>query len=90
MTEYFARYILMAAFAAVVGLALAVGLAGPLRQLVLPIFNGVRAADLGASVITPGAALIGVASALVVGGVFGVFPVIPALHANIAEGMRET
>jgi putative ABC transport system permease protein len=90
MTEYFARSLMMAALAAVVGLALAVGLSGPLRQLVMPIFNGVKAADLGTNIITPGAALIGVASALVVGGVFGVFPVIPALRANIAEGMRET
>jgi putative ABC transport system permease protein len=90
VAEYFTRSLLLAGLAALVGVVLSLVVAQPLRQLVLPIFNGVHAVDLGAQVITPGAVGTGVASALLVGGVFGVFPVIPALHANIAEGMRET
>jgi len=89
MREYYTRSIALSALSAVVGVILAVAFAGPLKSLVLPIFNGVSAADLGSNVITPLAVGIGVASALLVGGVFGVFPVLPALRANIAEGMRE-
>jgi putative ABC transport system permease protein len=89
MREYFTRSLALSALSAAVGVILAVALAGPLKALVLPIFNGVSAADLGSNVITPLAVGIGVASALLVGGVFGVFPVLPALRANIAEGMRE-
>ncbi len=88
--EYFTRSLLLAALSALVGVALAVAFAEPLRQLVLPIFNGVKASDLGTAVITPAAVGIGVASAMIVGGVFGVFPVLPALRANIAESMRES
>jgi putative ABC transport system permease protein len=90
VAEYFTRSLLLAGLAALVGVVLSLVVAQPLRQLVLPIFNGVHAVDLGAQVITPGAVGIGVVSALLVGGVFGVFPVIPALHANIAEGMGVT
>jgi putative ABC transport system permease protein len=87
--EYFARSLLLSLVSAMLGVALSLAFAGPLRELVLPIFNGVSAADLGTRVITPAAVAIGVASALLVGGVFGAFPVIPALSANIAESMRE-
>ncbi len=89
MREYFTRSLILSALSALVGVILALVFAGPLKSLVLPIFNGIRAADLGSNVITPLAVGIGVASALLVGGVFGVFPVLPALKANIAEGMRE-
>jgi ABC-type antimicrobial peptide transport system permease subunit len=87
--EYFTRSMLLSALSAVVGLILSVVLAAPLKHLVLPIFNGVSSADISGSVITVWAAAIGVGAALLVGGVFGVFPVIPALRTNIAEGMRE-
>jgi putative ABC transport system permease protein len=87
--EYFTRSLLVSAASAVVGIALALALASPLKNLVIPIFNGVRAADLTGSVITPAAVGLSVASALLVGGVFGVFPVLPTLRANISDGMRE-
>jgi len=88
--EFFARSIILAGASAVVGVILSVVFAGPLKQLVLPIFAGVSSADLGGSIITPVAVAVGVVSALVVGGVLGVFPVFSALKTNIAEGMRET
>jgi len=88
--EYFTRSMLLSALSAVVGLVLSVVLAAPLKHLVLPIFNGVSSADISGNVITAWAAGIGVGAALLVGGVFGVFPVIPALRTNIAEGMRES
>lgn len=58
-------------------------------MLVLPIFAGVSAADLESSVIAPAALAVGVGTALLVGGVFGMLPVIPALRATVVEGMRE-
>jgi putative ABC transport system permease protein len=89
MGEYFTRSMLLSALSAVVGLVLSLVFAAPLKQLVLPIFSGVSSTDLGVNVITLWAAGIGVGAALVVGGVFGVFPVIPALRTAISEGMRE-
>ena len=87
--EFLARSLLLAGAAALVGVVLSVVFAGPLKQLVLPIFAGVTSADLGGSVITPAAVGAGVLAALGVGGVLGVFPVFTALKTNIAEGMRE-
>jgi putative ABC transport system permease protein len=89
LREYFTRSMLLSALSAVVGVALALVLAVPLKQLVIPIFNGVSSSDLSGNVITLGAAGIGVGAALLVGGVFGVFPVVPALRTSIAEGIRE-
>ena len=71
------------------GVALSLALGGPLEQLVLPSFNGVSAQDLGGGAATPLAIAIGVGTALLVGGVIGVFPVLPALKTNLAEGVRE-
>jgi putative ABC transport system permease protein len=88
-SAYFARSAALASLSAIVGVAFSLALGAPLRALVLPIFAGVSAADLGSSVVTPAALAIGVGTALLVGGVFGTFPVIPALRANLAEGMRE-
>jgi len=87
--EYFARSLILAGLSAVVGVLMSLALSGPLMQLVRPIFDGVSAKDFLGGVISPAAVGIGVAAALVVGGVFGVLPVIPALRTNIAEGMRE-
>ncbi len=89
MREYFTRSIALSGLSAAVGVIMALTFAGPLKKLVIPIFNGVSAADLGSTIITPVAVAVGVLSALLVGGVFGTFPVLPALKANIAEGMRE-
>lgn len=87
--EYFTRSMLLSALSAAAGVLLALVLSSPLTRLVLPIFSGVSSGDLGGGVITPAAVGIGVGAALLVGGVFGVFPVIPALRTNIADGMRE-
>jgi len=86
--EYLARSLVLSGLSALVGVVLALVFSRPLERLVLPIFQGVSAADLG-GVVSPAAVAVGVGTALVVGGLFGVFPVIPTLRANIAEGMRE-
>jgi putative ABC transport system permease protein len=87
--EYFLRSLILSGLSAVVGVVLALVLAHPLRDLVVPIFRGVSTAQLGGNVIGIGPVGIAVAASLVVGGVFGIFPVLPALHTNIADGMRE-
>ena len=87
--EFFARSLIMVSAAALIGVALSLLLAGPLTELVVPIFRGTTQAELGGSVINVAAIAIGVGSAIGVGGLFGVLPVFSALRVPIAEGMRE-
>ena len=88
--EYFARALILSGGSALLGVALSLLLANPLKRLVLPIFSGdLGVADVSGAVISPLPVLIGLLSALVIGGVFGVFPVYSALRTNIAEGIRE-
>ena len=89
LREFVARSLIMVALAAVIGVALSLSLSGPLTDLVVPIFRGVTQADLGGSVISPAAMLVGVAAALGVGGLMGVLPVFSALATPIAEGIRD-
>ena len=70
-------------------LLLSLVLSGPLTDLEMPIFRGVTAADLGGSVMSPAAMLVGVAAALGVGGLMGVLPLFSALATPIAEGIRD-
>ena len=89
--EYFARALILSGGSAVLGIVLSLLLANPLRRLVLPIFSGdIGIADVSGAVISPIAVAVGLASALIIGGVFGIFPVYSALRTNIAEGIRET
>lgn len=87
--EFFARSLIVVSAAAVIGVALSLVLAGPLTELVVPIFRGATQAELGGAVIDLAAIAIGVGAAIGVGGLFGVLPVFSALRAPIAEGMRE-
>ena len=87
--EFWARSLLTVAAAAVIGCSLSLLLAGPLTRQIVPIFHGLTAADIGGSVITLRAVTVGVGSALAIGGVFGVLPLLPALRTPIAEALRE-
>lgn len=89
LREYFLRSVIVSGLSAVVGVVLALVLSNPLRDLVVPIFRSVTVSELGGSVVGALPVAISVGAALVVGGVFGIFPVLPALNTNIAEGMRE-
>jgi putative ABC transport system permease protein len=86
---FFLRALVVAGLSAALGTGLSLVFAGPLSELVVPILEGVETGDLSGSIVSVRDLGTGVATALVVGGVFGTFPVIPALNANIAEGMRE-
>ena len=87
--EFWARSLITVAAAAVIGCGLSLLLAAPLTRQIVPIFQGLTAADIGGRVITLRAVTVGVGSALAIGGVFGVLPLLPALRAPIAETLRE-
>ncbi|MBT3274969.1 MAG: hypothetical protein HN368_17575, partial [Spirochaetales bacterium] len=86
--EFFARSTVVSLLSAAIGIALAFILSGPLTDLILPIFSGVNAADIG-GVITWQSVLIGSGSAVLIGGIFGVFPVFSVLNVGIADAIRE-
>ena len=70
-----------------IGIVLAIVLSGPLTDLILPIFPDIEASDVG-SVISIGSILIGSSVALLIGGLFGTFPVFSVFKGSIAEAMR--
>ena len=86
--EFFARSTVVSLISVVIGVGLAFLLSGPLTSLILPIFSGIEASEVG-SVITLQSVVIGAASAVVIGGVFGVFPVFSVLNIGIADAIRE-
>ena len=87
--EFFTRSAVVSLASAIIGVGLSFILSGPLTSLILPIFEGITAADLAGGIINIQSLLIGVVSALVIGGIFGVFPVFTVLQAGIADSIRE-
>jgi putative ABC transport system permease protein len=86
--EFFARSTVVSLMSVAIGIALAFVLSGPLTDLILPIFSGVDASDVS-GIISIQSVLIGSVSAVVIGGVFGVFPVFSVLNVGIADAIRE-
>jgi putative ABC transport system permease protein len=86
--EFFARSTVVSLISVAIGVGLAFLLSGPLTSLILPIFAGVEASAVG-GVITLQSVLIGGASAVVIGGLFGVLPVFSVLNIGIADAIRE-
>ncbi len=88
LREFFARSTVVSLISVVIGVGLAFLLSGPLTNLILPIFSGIEASEVG-GVITPQSVLTGAVSAVVIGGIFGVFPVFSVLNIGIADAIRE-
>ena len=86
--EFFARSAVVSLMSVAIGIGLAFALSGPLTDLILPIFSGVDASDIS-GIISIESVLIGGLSAILIGGVFGVFPVFSVLNVGIAEAIRE-
>ena len=87
--EFFARAVIVSLMSATLGIGLSLVLAGPLKSLIMPIFAGVSLSDVSGNVISASAVLIGSVSALLIGGLFGVFPVFSVLRGGISETLRE-
>ena len=87
--EFFARSIIVSFISAVIGVVLSFVLSGPMTSLVLPIFEGVSISDIAGSVINAQSMLIGVVTALDIGGVFGMFPILSVLNVGISDALRE-
>jgi putative ABC transport system permease protein len=86
--EFITRSALVTGISVAIGIGLSFVLSGPITDLILPIFSGVSSADL-TSVLSLQSVLIGSASALLIGGVFGVLPAFSVLNAGIADTIRE-
>jgi putative ABC transport system permease protein len=86
--EFFARSAVVSLISVAIGVGLAFILSGPLTNLILPIFSGVEASEVG-GVVTLQSVAIGAASAVAIGGIFGVFPVFSVLNIGIADAIRE-
>ena len=87
--EFFLRAVIVSVASVLIGVILSFAFADPLKNLIIPIFAGVTVAQLPGNVITAGSVLIGAVSAIVIGGIFGIFPVFSVLNEGIAEGIRE-
>ena len=88
LREFFARSSVVSGISVLIGIGLSFVLSGPLTELILPVFSGVEAVDLG-SVLNLESVVIGSLSALLIGGVFGVLPAFSVLNAGIADTIRE-
>lgn len=87
--EFFTRSILLSAGSAVIGVVLGFIFARPLSLLLWPILSSVGVTIENSAVVSVRALIIGVASALLAGGVFGTLPVLSVFKIPIAEGIRE-
>ncbi len=87
--EYFFRAAILSLVSAVFGIVLSLIFARPLTHLLLPLFETMGVTEAAGGVLNPFAVLIGAAVALIIGGIFGVFPVFTTLKIGIAEGIRE-
>jgi ABC-type antimicrobial peptide transport system permease subunit len=87
--KFFMQSLVLSGISAMIGIALAYFFAAPLTDMVAAVFNGLEASELGDSLIQPIAIGVGVCSALLFGGVFGVLPLISLAKRPIAEGLRD-
>ena len=90
--EFFARSAALSLISAFVGLILSLIFASPLKLVLEPVLTG---AGLGGAVtngdllITLPSILIAFAASVVIGGVFGIFPVMSNLKVPISDGIRD-
>lgn len=89
VTEFFTRSLVMSGISGIIGIILSLIFTRPLSQLLWPIFQGIGISVESTAVISPMAILIGLGSALVIGGIFGTLPVFSTLKAPISESIRE-
>ncbi len=89
LREYFTRSVVITFISVAFGIILSLVFAQPLKEIILPVFASVGDIASGGTIITPLAILIGSATALVIGGVFGVLPLFATLQTGISDGLRE-
>ncbi len=90
LKEFFGRSVLLSLMSALIGIALSLAFSKPLQTVLEPIFSGIGIRSTVGNTVTPLAVLIGTGSALVVGGLFGLFPVFSAMKAPISETIRSS
>lgn len=86
--EFFTRSTIVSIFSVIIGVGLSFVLSRPLTEIVLPVFSGISASDITGIVTLP-ALLIGATSAIIIGGIFGIFPVFSVLQSGIVDTIKE-
>lgn len=87
--KFFMQAVLLSSISCVIGIVLAYVLASPMASVVLGVFDGIDLSDLSGSLIHPAAIAVGLGSAMIFGGMFGVLPLSTLLKHPIAEGLRD-
>ena len=87
--EYFTRAVILSLTSVIIGIVLSLALSRPLAELVLPVISTLSITAFAGGVIHPAAIAVGAAATLLIGGVFGVFPIFSTLRTGIADGIRE-
>lgn len=87
--KFFMQSVVLSAISGVVGIVLAYALASPMVEVVMSVFDGIDLSDLETGLVHPLAIVVGVASALLFGGLFGVLPLSSQLKQPISEGLRD-
>ena len=89
--EFFARSATLSLLSAFVGLILSLVFANPLNLILKPVLAGVSLDGIAANgaLITLPSILIAFAASILIGGVFGIFPVMSNLKVPISDGIRD-
>lgn len=87
--EFWLRALILSLMSAAVGFLISLLFLDPLRTVIIPIFSDIKMSELTISLFRPASVVIGVGSALLFGGFFGILPLFSALKTPIAEGIRE-
>lgn len=86
--EFFLRALVLSGLSALLGIIAAVIFSTPLKAQLIPVLSEFNLSEAG-SILSSGPILIGVLSALISGGVFGIVPVFSVLKAGISDTLRE-
>lgn len=87
--QFMIQSLLLTLISALFGLGLTILFSEPLTGLVSSIFNGIDFSDFAGSIIRPAGILVGFATALGIGGLFGTLPVLSVVRTPIAEAIRD-
>jgi putative ABC transport system permease protein len=87
--KYLAQSLMLSGISALVGIALAFFFSAPLAETVATIFSGISPTEIDGSIVSASAIFVGVTSALLFGGVFGVLPLSSIVKRPISEGLRD-
>jgi ABC-type lipoprotein release transport system permease subunit len=87
--KYLMQSLMLSGISALIGIGLAYFFSAPLAETITTIFSGISPTEIEGSIVSVSAILVGVTSAMVFGGVFGVLPLSSIVRRPISEGIRD-